>query len=321
MSKYHFNPETGKTSKCTSTENKCPFIDAESPEQAQAQYEKYMQNHEFPKISNFVSSEKRVEAQKLPGVFLQKIPLKELNATQLSQTLRHEAEALGMDKQVIDSAIDLATILHSKQMRGNRGQFDRVPYIEHPLRNALRIIRWGADDQDVVVAAILHDTIEDGSKIFVKKLLKNNEKLQELETRKILGEHIRTAYGPRVLKLVEAVTNDYLTDTMRANISISERNENYLNHVYQGIHGHKGAYLVKISDFVDNATGLHHNDVKGREAKTLKQAVKYLPIVKVFEDELDSLDLGLSDDAVQDIRSHLSKTRMRLKQIIQRLSD
>jgi hypothetical protein len=37
-----------------------------------------------------------------------------------------------------------------------------VPYIEHPLRNALRLIRWGAVGHPVVIAsALLHDVVED----------------------------------------------------------------------------------------------------------------------------------------------------------------
>lgn len=47
--------------------------------------------------------------------------------------------------------------------RAHRGQFrklTRVPYIVHPLAVAQALIGWGASDA-VVVAGVLHDTVED----------------------------------------------------------------------------------------------------------------------------------------------------------------
>lgn len=71
--------------------------------------------------------------------------------------------------------------------RAHRGQFRKstpVPYIVHPLAVAERLIGWGAAEP-VVVAGLLHDTVED--------------------TDVSLGD-IRARFGDEVAALVEVVT-------------------------------------------------------------------------------------------------------------------
>jgi (p)ppGpp synthase/HD superfamily hydrolase len=57
----------------------------------------------------------------------------------------------------------MASFLHRKQTRFVRGDLPRVPYIEHPLRVALRLVRWGVPDAELIAAALLHDVVEDCS--------------------------------------------------------------------------------------------------------------------------------------------------------------
>ncbi|MCL2468585.1 MAG: HD domain-containing protein, partial [Micrococcales bacterium] len=159
---------------------------------------------------------------------LRNTALKDLGAVQLAQALQYEAhQVLGMSGEVVSSAIDLASIVHAAQKRGKRGLFAETPYIEHPLRNAVRLLRWGCRDQDVVVAAVLHDTIEDGAQQFVSAVVRVGRDVTELQARAMLSDHIKNAYGPRVLNLVEAVTNDYTTDTQKSQATVEERNQSY----------------------------------------------------------------------------------------------
>lgn len=308
---YHFNPETGKTGNCNATKRECPYMHGDTPEEARAAHEETMTQVSIPRVKRVLT---KGELQTLPSKVLSRIPLKELDAAQLAQTLRHEASRLGMGPKAIDSAIDLASILHAHQTRANRGLFKTTPYIEHPLRNSLRLIRLGCKDQDVVIAAILHDTIEDGAKVFVEKF--HNNKTDEPTARIALGKHIGAAYGERVLSLVESVTNDYVTDSDKSKLTISEKNSTYLKHVAQNIKGNSGVYLVKVSDFIDNATGLYHNNTPARAEKTKKQAAKYLPVVNVFLDELDKLEIDLPPEGIKTIRDQLGRTTERLQKII-----
>lgn len=250
---------------------------------------------------------------------LRNTALKDLGAVQLAQALQYEAhQVLGMSGEVVSSSIDLASIVHSAQKRGNRGLFSETPYIEHPLRNAVRLLRWGCHDQDVVVAAVLHDTIEDGAQQFVSAVARVGREVPELEARAMLSDHIKNAYGPRVLTLVEAVTNDYTTDTQKSQATVEERNQSYCEHVRKTIAGHPGAFLVKLSDFVDNAGGLYHADIPGREDFVVRLARKYLPVVKVFEDEMEQMDLPVAPESLGAIRAQLATTRERLERIMEK---
>lgn len=61
------------------------------------------------------------------------------------------------DRDVIQSALDLAGEAHRGQRRA-----DGTSYIAHPIRVARLAAAAGEDmDQDVVVAAVLHDVVED----------------------------------------------------------------------------------------------------------------------------------------------------------------
>ena len=312
MRRFHINPNTGRVLRCYAGESGiCWYgdkaIHGNTKAETQKLYEQAMKAATVPQVASVK------ELRKAPAIVLKNTDTKELNATQLAQTLRHEASELGMNAEVIDSAIDLATILHAHQKRGNRGNFTETPYIEHPLRNSLRLVRMGVKNQDVIVASILHDTIEDGAKVFVEKF-QNNLTIGEEDARSELGSHIGRTYGNNVLELVEAVTNDYMTDTDKSNMSEEVKNLIYLEHVQENINKNSNVLLVKISDFIDNATGLHHNDVPARREKTKKQARKYLPVVEVFKSALKSS--GLPEKQVTMLLSRMDTTKERLSSII-----
>lgn len=304
---YHYNPDTGKHGLCKATVGKCPLVHGSDLEDAMHNYETEMD------VSVLPTAYKRIESKEYVAVLAQ-TPLKELNTVQLAQTLRHEAKAAGMAVEDIDAAIDLASILHAHQTRSNRGNFSKTPYIEHPLRNAVRLLRLNVKDRDIIIAAILHDTVEDGAKAFVKKFY--GEDYSELKAREILREHISSKYGERVLHLVDAVTNDYIAFNEASKMTVKEKHDRYKAHVQEQITDDEGVFLVKVSDFIDNATGLYHNNTPARAEKTKKQAKKYLPVVDVFLNELESNRLPIPAEDVKRIREQLERTTERLEDIL-----
>lgn len=319
---YHYNSETGKYGVCDAEKDKCPFIRGDSLEETQKLYENSMREETFSSVRKSTSIKSK-HLRDVPAEILSKTPLKELDTAQLVQTLRHEMTKIGIYDETVDSAVNLATILHSHQTRGNRGNFTKTPYIEHPMRNAVRLIRLGVKDKDVIIATVLHDTIEDGAKVFVKKFNNDDSKvdlIHELDAREQLRSHIKLVYGKKVLSLVDAVTNDYVADTVKDKMPAEEKNRIYLEHVKKNIVKSPEIFLVKVSDFIDNATGLYNNDVPSRAAKTAKQAKKYLPVVKAFQDAMKNMDLPISDEGRKSIESHLEKTETRLKKIIAKYS-
>ena len=92
------------------------------------------------------------------------------------------------DRDRLAEALDLAGDLHRDDRRV------REPYVNHLLRVAIRIIcYYRVTDVDVLVAAVLHDAVEDHA----DRLGGTTE--AALDT-------IATRFGPRVAQLVGAVT-------------------------------------------------------------------------------------------------------------------
>ena len=56
------------------------------------------------------------------------------------------------------SAVSFAATKHSKQTRKNKA---KSPYIEHPIEVAQELSMAGIMDVEILIAALLHDTIED----------------------------------------------------------------------------------------------------------------------------------------------------------------
>lgn len=90
---------------------------------------------------------------------------------------------LGMDIDMIDKAITFATKAHEGQMRKGTTR----PFILHPLEVG-EIVSQMTDDEEIIAAAILHDTIEDCAHI----------------TEQILRE----TFGARVAEMVSQESED-----------------------------------------------------------------------------------------------------------------
>lgn len=112
-------------------------------------------------------------------------------------------------------AIRFAADKHRDQRRKDR---DHSPYINHPIE--VTQLLWevgGVRDADVLVAAVLHDTVED------------------TETR---PEEISSRFGEKVLSLVMEVTDD-------KDLPKGERKRLQIEHAP---HISFGAKLIKLSD-------------------------------------------------------------------------
>ena len=86
----------------------------------------------------------------------------------------------------LNEAIKFATDCHAGQLR----KMAKIPYILHPMEVA-SIIGTMTTDEDVMIAGLLHDTIEDCS---------------------VDPRVIKEKFGPRVSALVQSETEDRLAD-------------------------------------------------------------------------------------------------------------
>jgi len=85
---------------------------------------------------------------------------------------------------LVERALRIGVEAHDGQVR--RGE-DPGPYVVHPLHVAIMLARWGMDD-DVIVAGILHDVVEDCDEWTV--------------------ERVDDEFGPHVASIVDELTED-----------------------------------------------------------------------------------------------------------------
>jgi len=135
-------------------------------------------------------------------------------------------EALMVRPGVLLQALSFAAERHKEGKRKGTGG---TPYINHPIEVAMILATDGhVDDEAILVAAVLHDTVEDTSTTF-----------QELEAR----------FGAEVRRLVEEVTDDqHLPKTERKRLQIEH-----------APHLSPKAKLIKIADKISNVRDVTHS--------------------------------------------------------------
>lgn len=118
-----------------------------------------------------------------------------------------------------ERAIALALGAHGAQTR--KGDHT-TPYIVHPVTVALILSRY-SDDEDTIIAGLLHDTLEDTD---------------------LTEEEIEREFGPKVLGMVKDVTEPRLPG-----LSWDTRKVRYLRHLGTAPHG---SLLVASADKIAN---------------------------------------------------------------------
>jgi (p)ppGpp synthase/HD superfamily hydrolase len=209
--------------------------------------------------------------------------LKEMDSAALVFAIMHEIDADRVDRTQLGNALELATAAHLSQKRIGRAAYPVDPYIVHPLRNVLRLIRLGCADPDVLSATALHDTVEDQPREIVSIL--DESRLTDGSNQQAALDLITENFNTETSRLVAAVTNP-LTHAVQ---SKTEKNVAYAEHVAEVIKDPK-VFLVKFADFVDNAGSVQYLE---DETKRTKLAAKYAPVVAVFASALHANRDGL----------------------------
>ena len=169
------------------------------------------------------------------------------------------------DLKLIFKALDFAADKHKNQKRKGA---DSTPYINHPIKVAkLLVDDGGVTDLDIILAALLHDTIEDTETI--------EEELQE-------------KFGPKITNYVVEMTDDKsLEKSIRKDLQIKN-----------APHKSVGAKLIKICDKICNITDVLENpphwwdnERRKRYLDWAEQVVKALgeanpKLQKIFFDKL-----------------------------------
>ncbi len=143
-------------------------------------------------------------------------------------------------------AINYAVRAHMGQDR----KYSKIPYIAHPI-NVMQIVRTVTDDEAMLVAAVLHDVVEDTS---------------------ITSDEIYSEFGERVGDLVAD-----LTDVSRP----EDGNRTYRKSMdcEHTAKAHADAKTIKLADLIHNAESIIINDphfaiIFMREKEALLEVLK-----------------------------------------------
>lgn len=138
----------------------------------------------------------------------------------------------------LKKAIRFATKTHEVYQKQKRKGKD-IPYITHPLAVGLILSQAGADE-DVMIAGILHDTIEDS-----------------VPEKKVSREMIAERFGERVAAIVVSVSE------MRKDLLWEKRKEEALKHIETF---NEDSLLVKSADVISNMSELLYDFSKDGNA-------------------------------------------------------
>ncbi|WP_432824211.1 HD domain-containing protein [Dactylosporangium sp. CA-092794] len=197
----------------------------------------------------------------------------------------------GPDRDRLAAALDLAARLHRDDRRV------REPYLNHLLRVSIRIMHhYEVSDVDVIVAAVLHDTVEDHP----DELAGHPDATAE-EALAVLAER----FGGRTAQLVGAVTNPIYDPSL-------DKYEQYREHVRESLDGEPWARVIKVSDFTDNGVGVIHTT----GPKVERSATKYRPMVPVLRELVGRPDTPLSPPVKQHIFRQLDLAEERFAAIL-----
>jgi (p)ppGpp synthase/HD superfamily hydrolase len=129
-----------------------------------------------------------------------------------------------------DRALLYATHIHGGQVRKGTS----TPYIAHLLAVAATVLEYGGDE-DLAIAALLHDSVED-------------------QGGKARLEDVRNRFIKRVARIVEACS-DSQADTAKGERKVhwQERKEKYLAHLLEA---DKDILCVSLADKVHNARAI-----------------------------------------------------------------
>ncbi|MFI9629220.1 hypothetical protein [Streptomyces sp. NPDC052042] len=205
-----------------------------------------------------------------------RVPLKQMDLAMLVFELDRETQrVMPVSSELITSAATMASYLHRNQARFVRGGLPRVPYIEHPLRVALRLIRWGVRDPFLVAAALLHDVVEDCADELIAMFGRPGDSPVQCLSR---------LYGPVLAGYVMRVTNPAEGDAVTGA-------EAYQTHVTELAWSGSAAVLIKASDLKDNAGSIRHQFGHGKDDRMLRMLGKYLPVVREVATALSTVSL------------------------------
>ena len=170
------------------------------------------------------------------------------------------------DMERIGNALDFATAAHDGQFRKS-GE----PYITHPIHVA-KILASYESDSDAIIAALLHDTVEDTD---------------------VTIEDVKREFGENVMQLVDGVTK-------LNKLSFNSREEQQIENIRKMLLAMAKdirVILIKLADRLHNIRTMDAQSEEKRREKALETIEVYAPLAH---------RLG-----IQSIKTELEKTSLK----------
>lgn len=241
------------------------------------------------------------------------LPLKDMDGSLLAAAVMDAASSAGVARlKDLNEAIIIASYLHRNDTRGNRGLIPRDMYITHPLRNTLRLIRYGITDSNVLIACVLHDTVEDHPEEILTDLAGQSiEGVSAEDIRMRAISFLAGRFGNQAADIVLAVSNPIMD---KSGMSKEEKRVLYAVKVEQAIAISVEVFLVKFADVYDNAGSLHHT-TGNPKSMTDHLTLKYLPLMDILRKALIRYKNELPAGVADYMWEHLTSVTSRLEKL------
>lgn len=169
-----------------------------------------------------------------------------------------------IDESLLRKAYQFAEVAHADQKR-----YSGEPYIIHPLSTASILADWKMD-QDSIIAALLHDTVEDGAATL---------------------EDITKDFGPTVSSLVDGVTK---VGHVKLRGSTNEEFVENLRKMFLAMSQDLRVVIIKLADRLHNIRTLQYVPLERRK-KIAKETIE------VFAPLADRLGMGEVKGELEDL--------------------
>jgi len=161
----------------------------------------------------------------------------------------------------IQKAILFSIQTHELDQKQKRKGKD-IPYISHPLTVGLILARAQASE-DVIIAGILHDTIEDST-----------------ESKRVTRKIIEDNFGKNVAELVLSVTEE------NKNLSWKERKAEALAHIENFSND---SILLKSADLISNVSEIIDDHNKDGDKIFTRFSSSKEATIKVYQDAIEAI--------------------------------
>lgn len=210
--------------------------------------------------------------------------LKEKSAQELFEVILTAGETwTNAQRELVASAYGLGAWLHVDDR--HRGQ----PYTYHFLRNAARAAAYlDVTDPDVLIAIILHDSVEDHALEIVKlgvanKLLQQPTNAQ-LEDKAIMqstaNSLLGTVYGEKAATIIAGMTN--APSSGSETLTYEEKIGGYVAKVTKEI-VNPDVWVAKLVDWIDNGVGVLYSDLPPDSDRIAHFRYKYGRLIEPLE--------------------------------------